>query len=167
MKNVTRKTNRTQFVPQPNAFVQAMTNVSNVAYTENGAITNKSTLSDILNWFGAGGALRTRQPQDIINLFSRAFAENQLLAMKILFYFRDVREGQGERNTFRILLNWLGQHYPDVVRKNLENIPFYGRYDDLFVLFDTPVESEMVEFVARQLKSDLKIMKKSHNSENG
>ena len=95
MKNVTRKTNRTQFVPAQNAFVSAMTNVNNVAFTEKGAITNKSTLSSVLDWFGQGGALRQRSPQDTINLFTRAYAEDRLLAMKILFYFRDVPSAQG------------------------------------------------------------------------
>src|ERR1035437_288216 len=160
MKNVTRKQTRNQFVPQPNAFVTAMTNVSNVAYTEKGAITNKSTLSSVLDWFGQGGALRQRSPQDIINLFTRAYAEDRLLAMKILFYFRDVREGQGERNTFRILMNYIGQHYSDVAKKNLENVPFYGRYDDLYCLVGTPLESAVFALFANQLKADVKNMKK-------
>lgn len=159
MKNVTRKTNRNQFVPQPNAFVQAMTTAANVAYTEKGAITNRSTLSSVLDWFGQGGALRQRSPQDIINLFTRAYAEDRLLAMKILFYFRDVREGQGERQTFRTLYNYLGQHYDDVARKNLENVPFYGRYDDLYCLVGTPLEAEVFALFAKQLKQDLRNMK--------
>ena len=163
MKNVTRKQTRTQFVPAPNAFVQAMTNVANVGYTEKGAITNKSTLSNILDWFGAGGALRQRTPQDTINLFSRAYAEDRLLALKILFYFRDVREGQGERNTFRILMNWLGQHYADVARKNLENVPFYGRFDDLYSLVGTSLEGEVFALFAKQLKADLRNMKAGEN----
>ncbi len=158
MKNVTRKT-RTQFVPQPNSFVTAMTNVSNVGYTEKGAITNKSTLSNVLDWFGAGGALRQRDAQSSINLFSRAFAEDRLLATKILFYFRDIREGQGERQTFRTLFNWLGQHYADVARKNLENVGFYGRYDDLYSLVGTSLEAEVFALFAKQLKADLKNMK--------
>lgn len=158
MKNVTRKT-RTQFVPQPNAFVQAMTNVSNIGHTEKGAITNKSTLSNVLDWFGAGGALRQRDAQSSINLFSRAFAEDSLLATKILFYFRDVREGQGERQTFRTIFNWLGQHYADVARKNLENVAFYGRYDDLYSLVGTSLEAEVFALFAKQLKADLKNMK--------
>lgn len=159
MKNVTRKTNRTQFVPAQNAFVQAMTNVSNIAYTEKGAITNKSTLSSVLDWFGQGGALRQRAPQEIVNLFTRAYAEDKLLAMKILFYFRDVREGQGERNTFRILMNYLGQNYADVARKNLYNVPFYGRFDDLYSLVGTPLEDEVFALFAKQLKQDLHNMK--------
>ena len=155
-KNIRKQT---QYVPAPNPFVSAMTNAGNVAFTENGALTNKSTKSDVLDWFGAGGALRQRQPQDIINLFTRAFAEDRLAALKVLFYFRDVREGQGERNTFRIIAKYLGENYAEVVRKNLENIPFYGRFDDLYCLVGTPLEKEVFELVAKQLKADLKAMK--------
>ena len=153
------KTRKTQYVPAQNPFVQAMTNAANVTFTENGALTNKSTKSDVLDWFGAGGALRQRTPQDSINLFTRAFAEDRLTALKVLFYFRDVREGQGERNTFRIIANYLGQNYADVVRKNLENIPFYGRFDDLYCLVGTPLEKDVFELVGKQLKADLRAMK--------
>ena len=149
---------KTQFVPIKNPFVTAMTAAANVAFTENGALTNNSTKSDVLDWFGAGGALRQRTPQDTINLFTRAFAEDRLTALKVLFYFRDVREGQGERNTFRILMNYLGNNYADVVRKNLRNIPFYGRFDDLYCLVDTPLEKEVFALIADQLKVDLRAM---------
>jgi hypothetical protein len=159
MRNIAKNRKQTQFVPASNPFIQAMTNAGNVAFTENGARTNKSTKSDILDWFGAGGALRQRQPQDTINLFTRAFAEDRLTALKVLFYFRDIREGQGERNTFRIIANYLGQNYADVVRKNLENIPFYGRFDDLYCLVGTPLEKDVFELIAKQLKADLRAMK--------
>lgn len=159
MRNIAKNRKQTQFMPASNPFVQAMTNAGNVTFTENGARTNKSTKSDVLDWFGAGGALRQRQPQDIINLFTRAFAEDRLTTLKILFYFRDVREGQGERNTFRIIANYLGQHYADVIRKNLENIPFYGRFDDLYCLVGTPLEKDVFELIAKQLKADLRAMK--------
>ena len=160
MRNIVKTRKQTRFVPVSNSFIQAMSNTANVAYTENGALTNKSTKSDILDWFGAGGALRQRQPQDIINLFTRAFSEDKLLAMKILFYFRDIREGQGERNTFRVIANYLGQNYADVIRKNLENIPFYGRFDDLYCLVGTPLEGDVFLLFANQLKTDLLNMKK-------
>ena len=42
----------------------------------------------------------------------------------------------------------------------MENIPFYGRYDDLYALEGTPLEKEMFQFIARQLKQDLRNMKK-------
>ncbi len=153
------KTRKTQYVPAQNPFVQAMTNAANVTFTENGALTNKSTLSSVLDWFGAGGALRQRTPQDTINIFTRAFAEDRLTALKVLFYFRDVREGQGERNTFRIIAKYLGENYSEVVRKNLENIPFYGRFDDLYCLIGTPLEKDVFELISKQLKADLRAMK--------
>ena len=121
-------------VTQSNAFVSAMRTESNFTQTEKGALTHKSTLSSVLDWFGAGGALRTRSEKDIVRIFSKAWAEDRLLALKILFYFRDVREGQGERKTFRILLEWLANRYGEVVEKNIENVPFYGRWDDLYTL---------------------------------
>jgi hypothetical protein len=121
-------------VTQTNAFVQAMKVESNYTLTENAALTNRSTLNDVLDWFGAGAALRTRSEADVVRLFSKAWAQDRLLAFKILFYFRDVREGQGERRMFRICMRWLAQNYPEVVLKNLENIPYYGRFDDLYCL---------------------------------
>lgn len=163
MKNATKIRKTTQFVPTANPFVQAMQVQANYGLTENNALTNKSTLNHVLDWFGAGGALRQRQPQDVINLFSRAYAQDKLLAMKILFYFRDIRQGQGERNTFRILMQWLANHYTESARKNLENVPFYGRFDDLYTLVGTPLEAEAFALFGKQLKEDLRNMKKGES----
>lgn len=154
------KNRKTQFVPATtNPFVGAMQVASNFTLTEKGALTNKSTLSCVLDFFGAAGAIRTRSDSDVIKLFSKAFAEDRLLALKTLFYIRDVRQGQGERKTFRTIAKWLGQNYPDVVRKNLANIAFYGRYDDLYALVGTEVEKDVFEAIGTQLKADLKAMK--------
>lgn len=154
------KNRKTQFVPATtNPFVGAMQVASNFTLTEKGALTNKSTLSCVLDFFGAAGAIRTRSESDVIKLFSKAFAEDRLLALKTLFYIRDVRQGQGERKTFRTIAKWLGQNYPDVVRKNLANIAFYGRYDDLYALVGTEVEKDVFEAIGTQLKADLKAMK--------
>ena len=132
MKNAF-KTRKTQYVPCSERLRYGNDQRSNVAFTENGAITNKSTMSDVLDWFGAGWSTASTHPTGHHQSFHPCLAEDRLTALKVLFYFRDVREGQGERNTFRILMNYLGQHYADVVRKNLENIPFYGRFDDLYL----------------------------------
>ncbi len=112
---------------------------TNYTLTENGALTHKSSLSNTLDFFSRGGALRYRDEDGIISLFSKAFAEDRLIALKTLFYLRDVRGGQGERRTFRIILKWLATNYPDVVSMNLELIPELGRWDDLFCLEGTKV----------------------------
>jgi len=146
-----------------NALVAGLAKVSNTTLTENGALTNKSTLSHTLDFFGQGGALRTREESDINSLFSKAFAENRLAAMKTLFYLRDVRGGQGERKTFRTILRWLAVNQPEVLRKNLENVSFFGRWDDLYSLVGTPLENEIFKIIALQLTNDMVAMKKEES----
>ena len=89
-------------------------------------------------------------------MFSKAYSEDKELALKTLFYFRDIREGQGERQLFIDILEYLGNKDPDVVRKNLELIPEYGRWDDLYALVKTPVWSDVIDLFDKQLKKDLK-----------
>ena len=59
---------------------------ANIAYTENGAVTNASTMSDCLDLFAGIGALRAADDQEIIRRFVRAYAEDADIAMKILFF---------------------------------------------------------------------------------
>jgi len=120
-------------------LIDAIENEQNETLTENDAVTYKSTLSFTLDYFGLGSALRTRNEKDIVKLFSIAFAEDNLIALKILFYSRDCRGGQGERRSFRFILGHLAKKKPDVVVKNLDNIVYFGRWDDLFCLKDYPI----------------------------
>jgi hypothetical protein len=144
------------FVPN-NLLVTVLENANSLTVTENFALTYKSTLNYLLDFFGNAGGMRNRSESDIISLFTKAFAEDRLLALKTLFYIRDVRGGQGERRTFRVILHWLANNYSDIVKKNLLNVPFYGRWDDLFSLFGTPLETETLNVIKKQLDSDYKI----------
>lgn len=137
-------------------LLDSLIDESNKTVTENGAVTNKSSLNDLLDLFSMGGALRSRSENDIVDLFLKAFSQDKLLALRTLFYIRDCRGGQGERRTFKTILKYLGNHYPDIVKKNIQFIPFYGRWDDLFVLFNTKCEEAMLEFVKNQLMIDMK-----------
>ena len=69
----------------------------NRTYTENGAVTFRTTRSDCLDLFSRIGALRNASEEFIIDSFAKAYIENPDLAMKILFYARDIRGGLGER----------------------------------------------------------------------
>ena len=47
-------------------------------------------------------------------------SENRDIAMKLLFFARDIRGGLGERRVFKVILNWLAKNEPQTVRKNIE-----------------------------------------------
>ena len=128
---------------------------ANYTFTENLALTHKSTLSDCLDLFATIGALRNSDPSEITARFMRAFAENPDMAAKIAFYARDIRGGLGERRTFRLILQWLAHTSPSTVSKNISLIPEYGRYDDLLALIGTPCEQSAFSLIASQLKSDM------------
>ena len=136
-------------------MLQHLKDESNLTLTENNALTYKSSGSECLDLFAVSGALRNSDSQDITTRFMRAFAENKDLAMKILFYSRDIREGIGERKFFRVIIKWLAVNYPDSVIKNIALIPEYGRYDDLLELINTPCEKSMIELIKSQLEDDI------------
>ena len=77
-----------------NTFLNQMKRNDNITYTENGGVTRKTTESKVLDMFAVGGAYRSRSDEDVILLFKNAFNENRTLAMKCLFYLRDVRGGK-------------------------------------------------------------------------
>lgn len=136
-------------------FLTAFSNNTNRTYTENGAVAKETTGSSLLDFFSQGGALRSRQEREIESIFNRAFAEDKLLALRTAFYIRDARGGQGERRTFRVILRHLAERNPDVIRKNINLIPFYGRWDDIYALFDTKLEKLAGELIYTQLLADL------------
>ncbi len=136
-------------------MLEHLRNEANRTLTENLAATYKSTLSFCLDLFATIGALRNQTDDEIINRFIRAFTEDPNMAMKILFYARDIRGGIGERRVFRVILNWLADNHSPSVIKNLSKIPEYGRYDDLLVLMDTKCEELMLGLVKSQLEQDI------------
>ena len=128
---------------------------ANITLTENGAVTYISTRSHCLDLFGTIGAIRRSTENDIIGRFVKAYTEDKNLAMKTLFFARDVREGLGERRVFRVILNHLAKTEPESVRKNIAYIAEYGRYDDLLCLIGTPCEKDAISLIDAQLKKDI------------
>lgn len=131
---------------------------SNKAFTENGAITNASTGDFCLDLFATIGAIRRESDREIETRFVRAYTENKDIATKILFFARDVRGGLGERRVFRVILKWLAINEEETVRKNLNYVAEYGRYDDLLVLMGTPCEQDALAVFKAQFDADMKAM---------
>lgn len=132
---------------------------ANMTLTENGAATFESTGSQCLDLFATIGALRRESDAEIIARFVRAYTEDPDAAMKLAFFARDIRGGLGERRVFRVIFNWLAENEPASVRRNLEYVAEYGRFDDLLSLMGTPCEKEMLAFLGRQFSEDMEAMK--------
>lgn len=138
-----------------NKFMNALKDENNYTYTENLAITYKSTMNGLLDLFSLGAAYRTRSEIDCINLFKKAFEENETYAMKCLFYIADIRGGQGERRFFRVITKWLANEHTEIMSRNLKYIPEYRRWDDLYVFVGTPLEKNAFDLMYEQLKLDV------------
>ena len=113
-------------------MLQYMKQEANMTTTENGAAAYVSTGSKCLDLFATIGALRGQSEKEIIARFVQAYTEDADLAMKLLFFARDIRGGLGERKVFRTILGWLAENEPASVRKNLTYVAEYGRFDDLY-----------------------------------
>ena len=131
---------------------------SNMTVTENGAKAYVTSNSDCLDLFATVGALRNASDSEIVTRFVRAFTEDRDIALKLLFFARDIRGGLGERRVFRIILKWLAENEPASARKNLGFVAEYGRYDDLLVLIDTPLEGDVIKILKERLDADMQAL---------
>lgn len=139
-----------------NTVLDSLKRYANKAITDNGAPAMKSTLDAVYDLFAFGGAYRSKTDMDCQLLFKKAYNEDPVLAIKCLFYLRDILQGQGERRFFRTCYQWLAKNDKEMALRNLQYIAEYGRYDDLiYATIDTPIEAAAMDMVASQLRLDM------------
>jgi len=126
---------------------------TNNALTENGMATNSSSLNHCVDLFFQIGAMRGQDKTRLINAFTKAFGENPLNAMRLLFWARDVRGGAGERQIFKDIISYLANNRTEVLSKNLGLVSEYGRWDDLLVLVGTPLETQAFGLISEALNA--------------
>ncbi len=97
----------------------------------------------------------------IIKEFQKVYEENDLLALKYMFYLGDVRQGLGERRIFRFILKYLSTQKPDMLKPLLKQVPEYTRWDNLWCLLDSPLKNEVLNIVHNQLKKDIILAKQN------
>lgn len=127
---------------------------ANYTKTLNGAKTHGTSGDACLDLFAVAGGIRHCAKEKQIHLFDRAYIENPELAMKLLFYIRDIRGGLGERDLFRTLIRHVARTWPKSAKKNVALISEYGRYDDLMCLMGTSSQKEVITEIRRQLDAD-------------
>lgn len=131
--------------------------------TENGAVGYATSGKELLDMNYQVSSMRNYTEEQIIDLFNKAFFENKLLAMKWLFFLRDVRGGLGERRSFRIIYDYLAKQYPDIAEAVMKLVPDYGRFDDLWSLLDTDLKDSLIKFIRMKLSIDSDRMIKGYD----
>lgn len=140
-----------------NKFTEMMKDASTVTLTENGGVAYSTTNSKMLDFFGRVGALRSVADAEILEVFEAAFLENPELAVRCVFYARDIRGGLGERRTARLCLGWLAKHQADYLGTVLPAVAEYGRWDDFYVILENATPELRVtvgRFLRKQFDTD-------------
>ena len=135
------------------SYLTELQKATNKGTTENGCATNISSLNPCLDFFALGAAKRARL-KEAVSLFKKAYATDKTTALRTLFYIRDIRGGQGERDIFRACMEELDAFDIENAQKVYKFIPEYGRYDDL--LYNRAGNKVAVQIVKDQLEKDLK-----------
>ncbi len=132
----------------------------NVAVTENGALSYRTTGKPLLDMNFSVSSTRNENSDVIEKRFAKAFFANKLLAIKWLFYAGDVRGGMGERRLFRICLNYLANTEPKLCERLLPLVAEYTRWDNLLPLLKTSLKESVCALFKEQLKADILAMEK-------
>ena len=135
-----------------NSLVDALRTGDN--QTENGMVTNSSSLNACVDLFFTVGAMRGQDKKRLVANFSKAFNENPLVALRTMFWARDVRGGAGERQIFRDLMLYLAENHIESLAKNLSYVAEYGRWDDLLVLFGTKLDTQAKNLIVNALNDN-------------
>jgi len=142
------------------SFINAMQNELyegfNESVTENGAVGYRTTGKGLLDINFAVASLRSAPEEGIIERFKKAYFEDKILAMKWLFFARDVRGGLGERRLFRTAMKFVADYEPEFVVRVMPLIAEYGRFDDMWeFLDDEKLRPVVLHYTGVQLKSDI------------
>ena len=135
-----------------NGLLKAMQ--TNDTHTENGMTAHSTTANDCVDMFGKIASMRKESSDRVVNVFVKAFNEDALTAIKLLFWTRDIRGGAGERKIFKTILSYMANSHTDVLAKNLHLISEYGRWDDMLILLGTKLEDQALSLIGEALNDN-------------
>lgn len=156
-----------------NSVLDGIIKDSSKTLTTNGDVAYTTTQNNNLDFF-FGASLFRGNNKEAATAFIKAYTQDKNLAVKNLFYLRDIREGQGLRSPFRACLAWLAKENPELVINLLPKFVEYGRWDDILFLglktegFDDSLIETVESFVKSQFTADvLRVYLYDSNKEHG
>jgi len=132
-----------------NKFIKALQ--TDDIFTENGMPISSTSGNYVLDMFFKMGAARSMKEEEILSFFRNAMSEDANLALKALFYNRDIRGGQGERRSFSIMFRDLCFSHPHIAEALIKYVPEFGRWDDVLLAIGTPIEDSAINLIRNAL----------------
>lgn len=134
-----------------NSFVAAADNIATpTAFTANGAPTNVTSGDRCLDLFSVIGS----KTANILDIWQQAYYENPQVAIRILLWSYDMREGAGRRDNFIAIMRWLEVNNPNLAIGLLPFIPHFGRWKELLSFeLDSPVRHAAYEVIWQGLNN--------------
>jgi len=134
-------------------------NLTNTGYTDNGAVTNKSSFNPLVDFVFLAGASRNMSDADITSLIDKAYKFDREKTIKLIFWAGAIREGLGERRFFKLALNYLASLDSRGVSKNVSNIVFFSRWDYLFDLYESentssPTKAVILKYIQEAFEAE-------------
>ena len=140
-----------------NEFQQTLNRVNNFQQTENGATGYSTSGQNLVDLNFVVPSNHKNVSSNELEKFVQALNEDTVLAVKWLFYLRDVREGLGERDSFIKLFKTLWLTDPVSAVKVVKLIPEYGRWKDVIdILAEFPSDNNLTETIYLLIKNQLK-----------
>jgi len=139
--------------------------------TENGAVSLETTQDARLDLFfktvrnivtlssGWHYDIRQDEVEHLFNLVDKSWKVDPLDTLKILFNWRDCRQGKGDHAGFLMAMTHIAHTYSPWFLANIEHVPEYGSYLDWVKLWqfvdDTQAKAELIKLIGSELERDL------------
>ena len=129
--------------------------------TENGALGYVTTTHELLDLSFAVPSFRKDIKAKYYDAFSEALKKDPNLTIRWLLFLRDIKEGLGERDSFRLFLYYLCETYPEIGEDILDkiNLAEYGRWDDYIFLYgalsEGSLKEQIIGIISKQLANDI------------
>ncbi|NQY58442.1 DUF2828 family protein [Cognatishimia sp.] len=124
-----------------NQFLEAVTNKG---YTDNGALTNLSSKSPLVDLMFLAGASRRFSDEEYFTLLNEAYSDNPKYAIRLMFWAGDIRESLGERKFFSKALRYLYDNHLPIFEAVAKKVPEYSRWDLLFPFHESEVVMSLI-----------------------
>lgn len=137
------------------SFIEALEDLQNVTCTENGMQGKVTTKNALVDFNYKVPSLRKAE-QDALEMEVTQLINtvDTVTLFRYMFFLRDIRGGMGERRIFREIIRQLALKKSKELEKVLTLIPEYGRWDDLFIFVDTPIEDRVSDYLKDTLEKD-------------